>query len=506
MPKKRMKDKYDIIIVGAGIGGLGAATYLAQEGYSVLVLEKHYRVGGYAHSFRRNKYIFDSAVRIVAGAEGDGLLHDLLRKAGLDDTLPFIKLDEVYTAVYPEHQFTVHAGVQSFIDSYSTMFPHERQNIENLIKEMEDLYDATIHMLHAESPLAALSNPLVMKYRSLTFHEMLESFIDDPKLQFMLAALWGYYGASPTAGSAMYFSYAIMSYFKEGIYYLEGSFQTLADSFVKRIEACGGDVFINSEVTKIEVEDKAVKGVFLKKGHYIEAPVIISNGDMLKMIHSLVGVEKFSSRYRKKVDSLTLSMSAFEVFIGTDLPLEDMGLSHETFVYTDYDYDHIFQSHSDLKKLGIKGLKGLAISCPSLVDPSLSPEGKHTIIITTLVPYDIGGDWKSLKPEYEKALITLAEKAIPGLSEHIDFVESGTPLTMERYTNNSFGAIYGWEQTKKQMTTRPQHETPIKGLYLSGHWTDPGGGVVSVLLSSYKLFEKLMSKETALKKEEVVWK
>ena len=87
----------------------------------------------------------------------------------------------------------------------------------------------------------------------------------------------------------------------------------------------------------------------------------------------------------------------------------------------------------------------------------------------------------------------MAEQAIPKLSEHLEYVESGTPLTMERYTNNSFGAIYGWEQNMKQMISRPQHETPIKGLYLSGHWTDPGGGVVSVLLSSYKLYQKLMA-------------
>ena len=211
------------------------------------------------------------------------------------------------------------------------------------------------------------------------------------------------------------------------------------------------------------------------------------------MMNDLVGEEHFPARFRKKVSNLTISMSAFEVFIGTDLPLQDMDLAHETFVYNVYDYEEIFRQHTQLKELGTAGFSGLAISCPSLADPTLAPEGKHTVIITTLVPYDIGGDWKELKAEYEQALIKMAEKAIPNLSEHLDYVESGTPLTMERYTNNSFGAIYGWEQNMKQMISRPQHETPIKGLYLSGHWTDPGGGVVSVLLSSYKLYQKLMS-------------
>ena len=466
---------------------------LAQEGYSVLVVERHYRAGGYAHSFRRKNYIFDSAVRIVAGAEGEGLLHNLLEKVGLADQLPFIKLDKIYSAVYPEHHFTVYPGVQGFYDAYANIFPHEKENIKALIQEMEALYDATIDMLHSKNPLEALSNPVVMKYRSLTFHEMLSSFVKDPQLLFSLAALWGYYGASPGSGSAMFYSYAIMSYFKEDIFYLEGSFQTLADAFVKRIEECGGEVCLSTEVTKIEVEEKVVKGIHLKKGQYVEAPIIISNGDMLKMMNELVGEEHFPARYRKKIANLTISMSAFEVFIGTDLPLHDMGLAHETFVYNRYDYEEIYRRHTQLKELGTAGFSGLAISCPTLADSKLAPEGKHTVIITTLVPYDIGEDWKNLKSEYEQALIKMAEQAIPKLSEHLEYVESGTPLTMERYTNNSFGAIYGWEQNMKQMISRPQHETPIKGLYLSGHWTDPGGGVVSVLLSSYKLSQKLMA-------------
>ncbi|WP_240159741.1 hypothetical protein [Paenibacillus aceris] len=91
----------------------------------------------------------------------------------------------------------------------------------------------------------------------------------------------------------------------------------------------------------------------------------------------------------------------------------------------------------------------------------------------------------------------MAEKAIPNLGSHLDFVESGSPLTMERYTNNSQGATYGWEQNMKQMTSRPQHGTPISGLYLSGHWTDPGGGVVSALLSGYKLYHKIINEASS---------
>jgi phytoene dehydrogenase-like protein len=357
---------------------------------------------------------------------------------------------------------------------------------------MQEIYNATIELLHARDPFHVMSNPVIMKYRYMTFHELLVRHLTDEQAVFTFAALWSYYGSPPTRGSALYFAYAIMSYFQEDIYYLQGSFQKLADALVGRIEALGGEVCLRNEVQKIVVEDRKAKGIVLQTGEYVEAPIVICNGDLKKMVHQLVGEEHFPSRYVKRIAEMTVSMSAFEVFIGTDLPLESYDLAHETFIYNQYDYAKSYDTHLNLKETGAAGLCGLAVSCPTLADPSLAPPGKHTAILTTLVPYDIGGDWKEQKPYYQEAMIRLAEKAIPQLSGHLDFVESGTPLTLERYTNNSQGATYGWEQNMKQMTSRPQHGTAIEGLYLSGHWTDPGGGVVSAVLSGYKLYQKII--------------
>ncbi|PWK07432.1 phytoene desaturase family protein [Tumebacillus permanentifrigoris] len=494
MARRPKHDHYDVIVIGSGMGGLGTAAYLAQAGYKVLVVERHYRAGGYTHSFRRHQYTFDAGVRIVAGAE-HGLLSDLLEAAGLTGKLPFIRLDEVYAAWYPEHQFTVPRQVQGLVQTYTDLFPEQEPNIKALVAEMEAVYEAMIEMIHARDPFQVLSNPMIMKYRSLTFHEMLHSFLTDEQAIYTFAALCGYYGTSPKTGSAMFFAYAIMSYFKSEIYYCKGGFQQMANAFVERIESLGGEVCLSNEVQQIVVEDKQVKGVRLQTGEYVTAPLVVCNGDMLKMIHNLVGEEHFPSRYIKKISKLAVAFSAFEVFIGTDLPLEEMGLAHETFLYTDYNYEKLYDNHHNLKELGAEGVCMLAISIPSLVDPSLAPEGKKTIALTTFAPYDIGEPWADAKPKFEQALIKLAEKVIPGLSEHLDFVESGTPLTMERFTNNSFGSIYGWNQNMEQMISRPQHETPIKGLHVAGHWTDPGGGVVSVLLSGYKLSQKILTKE-----------
>ena len=353
------------------------------------------------------------------------------------------------------------------IEAYSQEFPHEGKGSGLWFKRWDALYEATIEMLNVRDPLQLISNPLIMKYRTMTFHDMTSQFLSDPKAIYAFAALWGYYGTPPNNGSAMYFAYAIMSYFKEDIYYLKGTFQKLADAFVKRLENLGGEVCIRNEVQKILVEDKRVYGVELETGETVYAPLVVCNGDLLKMMDQLVGEEHFPKRYYRRVKGQSISMSAFEVFMGVDLPLKEMGVSHETFVYDSYDYADIYNRFTRVAELGPQGIGGLALSCPSLADPGLAPAGKHTAVITTLVPYDIGRNWKEEKPRFEEALIP-AERAVPGLRDSLEYVESGTPTTMEYYTNNSRGAIYGWEQNLEQTFNRPQMNTPIKGLYLSG--------------------------------------
>ncbi len=127
---------------------------------------------------------------------------------------------------------------------------------------------------------------------------------------------------------------------------------------------------------------------------------------------------------------------------------------------------------------------GLSISVPTLVDSSLAPVGEHIVTATTLIPYDLGASWRTEKARYADRLLEELEAVFPGVRAHITFAEGASPRTMERYTLNLTGAIYGWEVSPKQVGRRRlPHVTPIRGLYLSGHWTQPGGGVYGVVAS-----------------------
>jgi prolycopene isomerase len=118
------------------------------------------------------------------------------------------------------------------------------------------------------------------------------------------------------------------------------------------------------------------------------------------------------------------------------------------------------------------------------VDPTLAADGKHLVVLTTLVDYDVGASWRDQKSRAEDALLVRAERALPGLTSSLCFAEGASPRTMERYTLNTAGAIYGWELSPSQVgPARPSQRTPIAGLYLAGHWTRPGGGIYGVTVS-----------------------
>jgi prolycopene isomerase len=140
----------------------------------------------------------------------------------------------------------------------------------------------------------------------------------------------------------------------------------------------------------------------------------------------------------------------------------------------------------------------IVLTLYSNVEDRYAPEGKFVMVVMTLSGYDF---WKKLsKEEYKKQkeifadiLIKKAEGVIPNFSSYIKVIETATPLTMERYTGNYKGAIYGWSQTVSQSgSNRLKNKTPIKNLYLAGAWTQPSGGIKGVMQSGIIVSNKIL--------------
>ena len=489
------RERYDAVVVGSGIGGLSAGALLAKSGLDVLVVERHDRVGGYGHAFRRGRYVFDSAVHLVGGAEpvvfeGGGILHQLLSAVGVRDRVEFERVDPCYTALYPGRELRVPSGLEEFIAAHAAAFPAEQKGLRQVVQECLNLRQETRRTAELSSPLEVMRFPdrfpTLLRYRRATLAQILDEHLDSPQLKSALGTLWPYLGLPPSKLSFLYFATMLMGYVADGPYYCRGSFQRLADALAHAIRSAGGEVLLRSSVRRILVEDGRAGGVVLENGQHIASDIVISNADAIQTIHEMVGPQAFSPSFLRALGRLKPSLSAFVAYVATDLPLSPETTTHETFYFPTWDHD---ASHASCQT---GRPTWLTVTAPSLVDPSLAPPGEQLLVLTTLVRHD-AANWRTAKESMTAHLLDLAGRVVAGLPDHVRFVEAASPRTMERYTRNSQGASYGWELSPAQVGPgRLARQLPVEGLYLVGHWTQPGGGIVGVATSGVQTAQAVL--------------
>jgi prolycopene isomerase len=477
------------------MGGLSAGAGLAHLGAKVLLVEAHYRAGGYAHAFRRKKFLFDAAVHLSpGGGKGEGL-HRLLTQWGVEDRVKFIPVQPMYRTLGPGLETFIRSGKEDFIESHAQYFPAEREGIRKFVDTMDRIASEIQVLSSMEIPPSQMMRtmvkycPTMLRMSSKTLLQMLQQFVTDPVAQSVLSTLWTYLGLPPSKCSAVAFSVMMMSFVNENAYYVEGSFQKLADAFVYALEKFGGELVMPRAVTKILLDEKGKAcGVKLDKtGEEIRAKYVISNVDAHQTFLSMIGEDKLDSGFVTSLKERPISISAFEVFLGVNMDLKGMGVNHETFFAPSHNPEDVYNSHA-------KGeVFGCGLSIPTVEDHTVAPPGHHIVCVTMFAPWN--RRWTEDKPAVAERLIDEAERVIPGLRKGIVYQEAGTPFTMNRYTGNTAGAIYGWDASPKSLATRLAMETPVPGLFLAGHWTRPGGGLYAVVtsgqLAAKKVFEEL---------------
>lgn len=503
------ENAFDAVIIGAGLGGLSCAAAFARQGFKPLVLEQHYQAGGYATTFkRRGGFVFDVSLHSTTIGERNGI-HNLIPGFPEIKDVEFIPYKHLYRVIYPDYDLNVPAkNLKGYIAKVSEIFPEEKQGIEGLFEDMMGLTGDINKYSSAEGSVDMTrfpsEFPYLFKCFNKTWGDLVNMWINNPKLRTIVSSLWGYYGLPPSKLACIYYVLPTMGFLQEGGCYPLGRSQKISSSMVKFIEERGGKVMLQTRVEKILIEGHSAYGVKVEGGKEYTGKVVVSNANAYDTFHNMMNEEEHLKSYLARMDSFTASLSSFQVFLGLNKDLiGEIGIKDaEIFYETGYDIEADYKANlkADVENAGF----GLMLY--DNVYKGYSPEGKNTVNILTLQGFEHWRKyevdyWKGNKAEYlaEKermadVLIKKVEKTLlPGLSKAVEVKEIGTPLTNVRFTGNYRGAIYGWDQTLENSPPRRlAQRTPIKNLYLSGAWTTPGAGYSAVLSSGLQCFAEIM--------------
>ena len=481
MSEDPRSDSYDVVVVGSGIGGISAAALLAQAGRGVLCVDQAPGVGGYARSFRRDGYRFDPAIHWFGQGHPDALPMAYFEYLGVRDKVRFMQVEPGYKAIFPDGREVV-AGtdLESFIAGHQELFPGESDAIRRFFELCRRLHKDA-HELPPRLGLdkldeAAQRFPALFKYLRSTVREVLDEHFEDERLKGVVSVMWPYMGSPPSRLSFVTFA-TTLSVLLEGAFHCEGGFQAIPDALAEAFEREGGELLLGRRVERILVEDGRAAGIELEGGTRIRAGAVVSNADATATFDEMIGEEHVPASFLKRLRRMKPSLSGAVIFAGTKLDLGTRG-EHEVFLPRSYDQEEIYQELLTGRPGGMWG------AIPTLTDPSLAPPGEHTLTISCMTPYDIGRPWESEVDRFTQTALDDFEVVFPGLQDSITMLETATPETLHRYCLNRGAACYGWENIPTQTGgKRSPHVTPVEGLFLSGHWSQPGSGSVRVLVS-----------------------
>jgi prolycopene isomerase len=466
---------FDAVVLGSGIGGLTCGAFLAQAGMRVAVLEKHIRTGGYAHSFKRKAYTFESGIHSVPMAP-DGLIYHLLRKLGVDNQVNTIEQREMFAVQSPGFSFAMPSRKEDIRAAFLDRFPQEKQNIGAFFAFIDELYDHLARPIFEDSYVEE-DTAFAARFHRQSYQSLIYRYIDNPDLRFALCSQWPYAGISPDRAAALFTIMMFAIHYYEGSHYCEGGFCALADALGGVITDAGGVIRTRAEATRLRTEHGRVVAAITTGGDEYRAPLFISNISPYRLHFDLLPEESRSKRWMRRLGNLSPSISSLSVYLGMTPDVGRLIDRAITFWFASRDHEAIYEAIDANDRREIDHLVFLR---------STDAEKHPTLTLMNFVKKSYSGNWREDKHRMADAMLQRAEQLYPGISACITLSETGSPATFERYTGNTDGALYGFENTSDIYgEAKMPIQTHVANLFQTGHWGKPGGGVWNVMVNGY---------------------
>jgi phytoene desaturase len=483
-----------IIVIGAGVGGLTAATHLARSGLQITILEKNDNPGGRCDRISRDGHHFDTGPTLMVMP----LLYESEFAAlgvSMRDVLDLQRVDPTYRLVFDDgSQLALtsdmkslqeqletfeHGGFQGLLRYMNEGHRHYHLGIERLVKP--DFRKASDFFTLANLPLLYQVKPLIHHYRNMS------SYFDDPRLKAAFTFQDVYMGLSPFEAPA---TFSMMPYTElaHGVWYPKGGMYSIVEVLAKLARDAGVEFVFDTAVDRIDVDGGSARGV-LVNGQLMEADAVLANADLPYVYQHLLPQDGQAETLAHK----RYSCSVVSFFWGLDKTFETLG-PHTLFLASDYRENFT----SIIRDLGLPANPSLYIHAPARLDPSMAPHEQDTLIAIVPVGHMSGDgeqDWGALRDQARKHVFRrLSALGISDLESHIKFEINFTPPSWRKRYNLMKGSTHGLCHNLMQLGYfRPdlQHRR-YRNLYFTGASTRPGTGMPTAMVSGRQAAQRII--------------
>jgi len=496
---KKVPENLDAIIVGSGVGGLTAAGLLARIGWHVLVLEKHYIMGGCIHNFEDHGYEWDTGLHYLGDLEKRKELLDIITDKPIEWNQIGTKDDGTYdVVVYHNGRDEVNisegykfkAGKKKFIDTMSERFPDERKALEKYIELVENVAGKKVFFLLKVVRPKWLAK-LIYFFVKFTFEkwarksalEVIQELTENKTLQTVLTGQWGDYGLLPSKVSFLMHA-GVVHHYLEGAWYPALGADDIVNKIVPIIEKSNGAVLTQATVDEILIDDNGKAYGVKVNGNEILAPCIVSNIGFLNTRDRLLP-EKFVPKSWSKITRDNGSLDLKYLFIGLEGSPEELNLpSHNLWSYPHEDYDKYLEEYMK-NPLEAPMFAFISFPCTRYRKEYWEEKypNKSNCLVLTVSNYKWFERWKDqpqgkrdneyeeLKDKFKERMLEEFCRYYPNLKSRIVYSDVGTPLSFEHYIGTDTGA-YGLEmgvwRFRSDISEVLRPNTEIPGLYLTG--------------------------------------
>lgn len=458
---------YDVIIIGAGIGGLVCGCYLGKAGLKTLIVEKNLKAGGYCTSFNRNGYQFDACVHSLGSMGENGNFRKIINELGIDvDIKRYLPSDIIIT---PDFKISFGDTLDKSIRNFQKCFAEERDNIEKF-------FNAVVEMDKSE----------YINLRNKTFSQVIDIYFKDAKLKSVLSfPILGNMGLPPSRVAAFSAFKLYKEFMLDGGYYPVNGMDYLVKSFLNKFLSYGGKIIASCEVKKIVLKNDLAKGVALADNSIITSRYLVSGCDFRHTIFNLIGKENMATHNLNIISELQNTLSSFIIYLGAkneDSVLLNEGLSEgaNVWVLPSYNIDKLYNNALDRQISNVSEFMLHVFPKRKTMSVFVNCDSKNRKF------------WETHKIKFAEEMLKKVTAQFPKINSSFKLIESSSPYTLYEHTLNYKGASYGWDAIPEQLGISLRSLLPVKNMNIVGHWTTLAAGVNGVAYIGSKVADEVI--------------